>query len=185
SDQRRRFLEIHERVCQTIAFAHSHGIVHCDLKPANVMVGAFGAVQVLDWGFARSVGRDGGPSAAPAPPVAGTPAYMAPEQTRADDAAIDARADVFGLGAILCEILTGQPPYVGEHRLDILLRASQGLLDDARARLRTCEGDPTLAALAERCLSPRPQDRPADAGVVAEAVAEHVARIEQRAHALE
>jgi serine/threonine-protein kinase len=129
TDDLPRFLTIFEQVCQTMAYAHSHGIIHRDLKPANIMVGSFGEVQVMDWGLAKVLN----PAGAALPPdaitdqagkpnlpgdsatslagtVMGTPGYMAPEQARGDTAHIDARCVVFGLGAILCVILTGKPP---------------------------------------------------------------------------
>src|SRR5262249_46596648 len=121
-----RFVGVFEQVCQAMAYAHSNGVVHRDLKPANVMVGTFGEVQVMDWGFAKTVGSGqwaaGSEAEAPTPLPAhqthsgvlmGTPAYMPPEQARGDTGLIDRRADVFALGGILCEILTGRPPYVG------------------------------------------------------------------------
>jgi eukaryotic-like serine/threonine-protein kinase len=112
------------RVCETVGFAHAHGVVHRDLKPSNIMVGAFGEVLVLDWGIARVVGtgratapgareaasgsgapHDARPSLASpetAPgTVLGTPGFMAPEQARGEPALVDARTDVYGLGAIL------------------------------------------------------------------------------------
>jgi serine/threonine protein kinase len=86
-------LRIVERLCDTVAFAHAHGVIHRDLKPSNIMVGAFGEVLVMDWGVARVLGdrADGA--------VIGTPGFMAPEQARGELA--DERADVFALGAIL------------------------------------------------------------------------------------
>src|SRR5262249_7460819 len=139
-----RFLTIALQVAQTLAYAHAKGVIHRDLKPANVMVGAFGEVQVMDWGLAkvlaeggiadeewasldrerqedvttirtaRSTGSAGSfGTATEAGSLLGTPAYMPPEQANGDIANLDRRADVFGLGAILCEILTGKPPYMG------------------------------------------------------------------------
>ena len=86
SDGLRTFL----RVCEAVAFAHARGIVHCDLKPSNVMVGEFGEVLVMDWGVAKSAGERA---------VAGTHGFMPPEQERGEP--LDATADVFALGAIL------------------------------------------------------------------------------------
>jgi eukaryotic-like serine/threonine-protein kinase len=91
------------RICEAVAFAHACGVVHCDLKPANVMMGEFGEVLVLDWGLA-SLGLAGGTAAR-----AGTPGFMAPEQERGE-AAIDARADGFALGRLLATFgIPGRP----------------------------------------------------------------------------
>ncbi|MHB1562127.1 MAG: serine/threonine-protein kinase [Isosphaeraceae bacterium] len=134
ADDRARFVAVFEQVAQTMAYAHARGVIHRDLKPSNIMVGSFGEVQVMDWGLAkvmasggvadesRAVQRRDGASlirtlrtgsdadASQAGSVMGTPAYMPPEQAGGDVEALDERADVFGLGAILCEILTGEPP---------------------------------------------------------------------------
>ena len=91
------------RVCETVAFAHAHGVIHRDLKPENVMVGEFGEVLVLDWGIARELQNSEGKSQ-----ISGTPDYMAPEQARGD-AAVDHRADVFALGAMLESIASSAP----------------------------------------------------------------------------
>src|SRR5262249_31765229 len=126
-----RLLGIFSQVCQTLAYAHSRGVIHRDLKPANIMVGAFGEVQVMDWGLAKLLPQDRAAdekaaatraeasvihtartneqpgcfdSHTLAGSVLGTPAYMAPEQARGDVDLVDERADVFGLGAILCQI---------------------------------------------------------------------------------
>jgi serine/threonine protein kinase len=116
-------LRIFEKVCDAVAFAHAHGVIHRDLKPQNIMLGAFGEVLVLDWGVAKEVGNAQPPPAGPtaaAPPsgatqtahgtVLGTPGYMAPEQARGDVVRIDARTDVYALGAILHFLVTDRTP---------------------------------------------------------------------------
>jgi serine/threonine-protein kinase len=194
-----RFLQIFEQVCQTLAYAHSCGVLHRDLKPLNIMVGAFGEVQVMDWGLAKVLhvadagpAQEAAPPAAPAGPAAagdsdqteagavlGTPAYMAPEQARGDVARVDERADVFGLGAILCEILTGRPPFAGRD-MDALLQAAFAELADARARLDASGADPELIRLAEECLAEERDARPRDAGAVAKAMTAYLAGVQER-----
>lgn len=97
-------LRLFLKILEAVGFAHSRGVVHCDLKPANVMVGAFGEVLVMDWGLAQASSVAGPAEAAS---VQGTPGYMAPEQERGDRASLDARADVFALGTILLDLLRG------------------------------------------------------------------------------
>jgi serine/threonine protein kinase len=93
-------LRLFEKICEAVAFAHNRRLIHCDLKPQNIMVGEFGEVFVVDWGVARAL--DG----APAPP-AGTPPYMAPEQSAGS---ADARTDIFALGRILRDLMPDPPP---------------------------------------------------------------------------
>ncbi|MEZ5965629.1 MAG: serine/threonine-protein kinase [Planctomycetota bacterium] len=185
-----RLLSVFARVCETIAYAHARGVVHRDVKPGNVMVGEFGEVLVMDWGFAKVLGR--GDAAATAGSVAttsdssvsiagtvlGTPAYMPPEQAAGEIQTLDARADVFALGAILCQILTGRPPYIGD---DLLAQARAGMLEPAYARLSACGADPALCALAEQCLQRTPAARPSSATAVSEAVAHYFATVDARA----
>src|SRR5262249_56627605 len=109
--------------------------------------------------------------------VIGPPAYMAPEQARGEFEHLDARADVFGLGAILCEILTGQPPFAGEHPHE---QARRGDVADALRRLGAAACDPDVADLARRCLDPDPSRRPADGQAVARAIASYFASVQER-----
>jgi serine/threonine-protein kinase len=114
------------QVCNALGFAHSRGIVHRDVKPDNVMIGAFGEVYVLDWGLAVAVRPDAERWAPPVREVhgvAGTPAYLAPEMAAADAALIGERTDVYLCGAVLHEIVTGRPRHEGATLLDTLTRA--------------------------------------------------------------
>ena len=110
-------LRLFVKLCEAVAFAHSQGVIHRDLKPDNVMVGAFGEVLVMDWGVAKWIGEPPAVSAAgTAQPagsgtlhgtVLGTPGYMAPEQARGEIEQVDQRSDVYALGAILVFLLGG------------------------------------------------------------------------------
>jgi serine/threonine-protein kinase len=189
-----QLLGIFEKVCQALAYAHSLRVIHRDLKPLNVMVGAFGEVQVMDWGLAKVLERPapagdsllGSLRGAVRPDstvedqptgVVGTPAYMAPEQARGVSEAIDERTDVFGLGAILCELLTGEPPYAGDRALR---KASDGDLSGALAQLDRCGADGELVALCGDCLAVSQEQRPQDAGAVAARVAAYQATVQER-----
>jgi eukaryotic-like serine/threonine-protein kinase len=117
------------RICEPVAFAHAHGVIHRDLKPENVMVGTFGEVLVMDWGVAKRSAEPSGTALRPGPTgnahgtihgtILGTPAYMAPEQARGEIDRVDARADIYALGAILYFMLTGRPPGPDEGVLDV------------------------------------------------------------------
>jgi serine/threonine-protein kinase len=188
-----RFLRYFEAVCQAVGYAHSRGVIHRDLKPLNVMVGAFGEVQVMDWGLAKRLEDDsaqstpptGSPSSTPLPAalteagaVVGTPGYLAPEQARGRPG--DQRTDVFGLGAILCEILTGKPPFQGAALCSLLQQTREGDLGNATERLEHCGADDELVRLAKDCLAAEPADRPADGSAVAARLAEYLAGMQDR-----
>jgi tetratricopeptide (TPR) repeat protein len=204
-----RLLAVFEATCQAVGYAHAHQVIHRDLKPANVMVGAFGEVQVMDWGLAKVLGAES-PPATPAVTAAeqtrayaeitpesepgsftragslmGTAAFVAPEQAAGELEKVNERADVFGLAAILTVILTGKPPYVDESFEAVRLLAVRGKLDDCLARLDACGAEPGLVALCKRCLAFEPQDRPRNAGEVARAVAELRSAAEARARSAE
>ncbi len=110
----------------------------------------------------------------------GTLAYMPPEQALGEVDRLDERADVFALGAILSEILTGKPPYVAQDSSALHRLATRGKLDDCFVRLDTCEAEPEVIELAKACLCPELEDRPRNAAVVATKVAEYHDSLQQR-----
>lgn len=192
------------KVCQAIAYAHSCDIIHRDLKPLNIMVGSYGVVTVLDWGLAKNLldrvdsldsfdvdtkirsqeQRDPAcPMATRSGEMLGTPGYISPEQARGEIDRIGKPSDVFSLGAILCEILTGHPPYVAPTPRKLQKQASAANLDDAFSRLDQCGSPPILVNLAKHCLAPDPNDRPDDAGAIVEVLTAYLdsgqARAEQ------
>ena len=218
--ERARFLGIFEQICQTMAYAHSRRVIHRDLKPANIMVGAFGEVQVMDWGLAKvlkvggiadekrardtqlgqsliqtvrsgsnmpqaeigtrnSLGSGSG-SQTHAGSVMGTPAYMPPEQALGEIDRLDERCDVFGLGAILCEILTGQPPYAAEDAQDLFRMAARGKMDECHQRLDDCGADQQLIDLAKRSIEPEVENRLRSAGELSKELSEYLQSVESR-----
>jgi eukaryotic-like serine/threonine-protein kinase len=206
--ERGRLLAVFEAVCQAVGYAHSHRVIHRDLKPANVMVGAFGEVQVMDWGLAKVIGGEptitADPSEAeetqartevsPTPEawsrtqagsLVGTPAFIPPEQAGGEIERVDERADVFGLGAVLTVILTGKPPYIGETAESVRLMAVRGKLEECFVRLDNCGAEPELTALCKQCLAFEPADRPRNGGEVAQTVARLRSTAEERARTAE
>jgi len=163
-------LRIVERICEAVAFAHAHGVIHRDLKPQNVMVGPFGEVLVMDWGVAKLVGdvsslgslEGGGEVAdlvveAGAPTtghgvVLGTPGYMAPEQAAGDPALVDTRADVYALGAILRDL-------------------SHGAIADPGPKSRRATPARPLEAIIQRAMAAEPRERYQDVMALARDVA--------------
>ena len=157
-------LRVVERVCEAAAFAHAHGVIHRDLKTQNVMVGPFGEVLVMDWGVAKIIGDTAESLGGGLPPtsadaespttahgvVLGTPGYMAPEQAAGGDAVVDARTDVYAIGAILRDLSASAPG------------------DEPR---RPADLPRPLRAIIQRAMAPNPNDRYADATALARDVA--------------
>ena len=107
----KRAMEVMADVCAALDFSHRHGIVHRDVKPANVMITKTGAVKVMDFGIARAV-ADGQAQMTQTAAVIGTAQYLSPEQARGES--VDARSDVYASGCVLFELLTGEPPFTGD-----------------------------------------------------------------------
>jgi serine/threonine protein kinase len=160
-------------VCQAVAYAHHRGVLHRDLKPQNVVLGDYGEVMVLDWGLAKVTGEtDADPEAVRAPvslsgqgsrdetmagQVLGTPAYMAPEQAEGRLDLLDARTDVYGLGAVLYEVLAGRPPFAGGETTAVLRR----VVHDAPSppRLAAPDTPRALEAVCLKALAKHPSER--------------------------
>ncbi len=171
SHDRGRFLAIFVHACHAVAYAHSRGVIHRDLKPANIMVGPFGEVQVMDWGLAKVL--DGGPShddwsgdvgnrvrspdESQVGTVVGTPAYMSPEQAAGNPRNVDERSDVFGLGAILYETLTGRPPFPSTESFEDRPVSRQGEPAPPRSLLPGVPRDLEIICL--KCLESNPDRR--------------------------
>jgi eukaryotic-like serine/threonine-protein kinase len=150
------------KVCDALAFAHSRGILHCDLKPTNIMVGDFGEVYLMDWGSARMLPRtrvsiSGAAVEGKAGRMIGTPAYMAPEQLAGQHDKLDQRTDVFGLGAVLYAILTGRAPFDAESLGQTVRQARAGRLSFAMSDPMSIP--PALEAITRRAMSRKPAER--------------------------
>ncbi|MCI4673990.1 Stk1 family PASTA domain-containing Ser/Thr kinase [Candidatus Mycolicibacterium alkanivorans] len=150
----RRAIEIIADACQALNFSHQHGIIHRDVKPANIMISKTGAVKVMDFGIARAL-ADGGVSVTQTAAVIGTAQYLSPEQARGES--VDARSDVYSLGCVLYEILTGQPPFIGDSPVAV---AYQHVREDPVPPSQKHPGiSPELDAVVLKALAKNPDNR--------------------------
>jgi serine/threonine-protein kinase len=153
------------KVCDALAYAHSKSVLHCDLKPANVMVGSFGEVYLMDWGLAQIRGRgvelhrgEGSPRLIREGKASGTPGYMSPEQARGQWSACDERTDVFSLGAVLYHLITGRAPFAGENAQAALRHAMENQYDPPQLASAHVV-PPELCRIVEKSLRAAPDER--------------------------
>ena len=149
-----RAIEVIADACQALNFSHQHGIIHRDVKPANIMISTTNAVKVMDFGIARAL-SDGGVSVTQTAAVIGTAQYLSPEQARGDS--VDARSDVYSLGCVLYEMLTGEPPFVGDSPVAV---AYQHVREDPVPPSQRHEGiSADLDAVVLKALAKNPENR--------------------------
>jgi serine/threonine protein kinase len=167
-------LRISHQVAQGLAAAHEQGVIHRDIKPANIMLeDGVERVKITDFGLALAAMNFSDMTSEEK--IVGTPAYMSPEQVRAE--VLDARSDLFGLGCVIYAMATGHSPFKGAHTLEIIRKVSE------HRQAPLCELDPPLprplSDLVERLLAKAPEDRPGTAAEVAEALRAMLAEANQ------
>ena len=160
----RQAADLIAKVARTVHYAHGHGILHCDIKPGNILLDAKGEPHLTDFGLARLIESES--SVTQTLDVLGTPSYMAPEQAVENNAAVSSATDVYGLGAVLYQLLTGQPPFAGGATYETI----KLLLDTEprQPRLLNPKIDRDLSTICLKCLEKDPKCRYSSALALAE-----------------
>ena len=197
----RRLIEVFRRVCEAVAYAHSRGVVHRDIKPDNIMVGEFGEVKLMDWGLAKVLGAeateipftvntvrseesDRDALSTRTGVIAGTPSFMAPEQADYAIGPISRRTDVYSLGAVLYYILANRSHYGRLNTMQVLYRVVNGSPDPLVGRADGPMLPKPLIAIWERATQRDPADRYPDANAIGQAVAHWLDGAERREAAM-
>ena len=162
----RRAVALMAKVARAVQYAHAQGILHRDLKPGNVMLDGRGEPMVSDFGLAKWL--DATSNLTHTLTVFGTPGFIAPEQAKGPAANLNAAADVYSLGAILFNLLTGRPPFLGEHALAVIQQASEKPAPKLRTLSRSRGIDRDLENICAKCLEREPDARYCTAGAVAQ-----------------
>ncbi len=188
-----RLLMVFGQVCRAIAYAHSRGVIHRDLKPDNIMLGEFGEVTVMDWGLAKVVGSAGGPAVATtrargegrfstlAGEVTGTPQYMPPEQADGRVDELGPHSDIYSLGAVLYELLTLEPPFDGSTARAVREAVVNDRLVPPSERAPQRPIPHVIEQLCLHCLRKRAKDRPPGAAWIAARIDEFLEGEQDRA----
>lgn len=163
-DDPREIVRLIARVTRAVQHAHRHGILHRDLKPGNILLDGSGEPLVTDFGLAKWL--DAASDLTRTLTIFGTPGYIAPEQAEGPSAEVTASVDVYSLGAILFDLLTGRPPFLGEHALAVIRQASTNSAPKLRSLVRHANRD--LETVCARCLEREPRARYASAADLAE-----------------
>jgi serine/threonine protein kinase len=186
-EERLKLLPHFVDLCNAIAYAHKHGVIHRDIKPMNVMIGEFGETVVLDWGLAKiknkqdihadamqetikalNLGDDMPSGKTRYGDILGTPVYMPPEQAKGDLNAIDERSDIYSLGAVLYEILTGNPPFGAQNVMQTIYQVINETPKSVVSQERRCP--PDLIRFCNRAMEKQPEKRYQKAKELADAV---------------
>lgn len=160
----RECVQLMAKVARAVQYAHEHGVLHRDLKPGNILLDAYGEPFVTDFGLAKWL--DTNTDLTRTLTIFGTPGYIAPEQAKGPSAKLTSAADVYSLGAILFDLFSGRPPFLGEHALAVIQQASEKPAPKLRSLVPSLDRD--LETIVARCLESDPDARYQSADALAD-----------------